>query len=226
MGVVYEAFDDEREGVVALKTLRAIDADARLRFKTEFRALQDLQHANLVQLGELIEAEGQLFFTMELVQGVDFLSYVRKDGAPGPHSSPDAPTTTIDHALPAVAPPPRRPGFDEPRLRAALSQLARGLAALHAAGKVHRDIKPSNILVSDAGRVVLLDFGLVEDVAGQKRTSSLLAGTAAFMAPEQYQPHVPAGPACDWYSVGVLLYLALTGRLPFDGPPDVVRETK
>src|SRR5262249_10863101 len=182
MGVVYEAFDDEREGVVALKTLRVIDAEARLRFKTEFRALQDIQHPNLVQLGELIEVEGKLFFTMELVQGVDFLSYVRKDA--GPQSASDWPTATVDQPFPAVAPPPRKPGFDEPRLRAALSQLARGLAALHAAGKVHRDIKPSNILVTDAGRVVLLDFGLVEDVAGQKRTSPL-AGTAAFMAPEQ-----------------------------------------
>src|SRR5262252_10689710 len=77
MGVVYEAMDHERDVRVALKTLRSPNAEALLRFKHEFRALQDLQHPNLVNLGELIEEQGQWFFTMELVQGIDLLSWVR-----------------------------------------------------------------------------------------------------------------------------------------------------
>ncbi|EYF05920.1 serine/threonine-protein kinase [Chondromyces apiculatus] len=77
-GVVYEAFDRERSGRVALKVLRALDPEARLRFKAEFRSLQDLHHPNLVSLGELHDEDGQLFFTMELVRGVDFMVYVRQ----------------------------------------------------------------------------------------------------------------------------------------------------
>src|SRR4051812_40433558 len=77
MGVVYEAIDRERSSRVALKTLRSLEAEALIRFKREFRALQDIQHPNLVSLGELLEEDGQIFFTMELVQGVDFIEYVR-----------------------------------------------------------------------------------------------------------------------------------------------------
>src|SRR5262245_51726386 len=77
MGVVYEALDRERNVRVALKTLRTLDAEALTRFKNEFRSLQDIQHPNLVSLGELLEENGQLFFTMELVRGVDFFEWVR-----------------------------------------------------------------------------------------------------------------------------------------------------
>src|SRR5688500_9957829 len=77
MGVVYEAFDRERSVKVALKTITTLTPDTLLRFKNEFRALQDLQHPNLVRLDELFEDEGTWFFTMELVDGVDFLRNVR-----------------------------------------------------------------------------------------------------------------------------------------------------
>ncbi len=78
MGVVYEATDTERDGQrVALKTLRNLDATSLLRFKAEFRALADIHHENLVRFGELLAHESHWFFTMELLRGVDFLSWVR-----------------------------------------------------------------------------------------------------------------------------------------------------
>src|ERR1700729_669891 len=78
MGVVYEAFDKERRARVALKTLNRFDGDALTRFKREFRALQGLAHPNLVALGELFFESDEWFFTMELLDGVDFVSHVRR----------------------------------------------------------------------------------------------------------------------------------------------------
>src|SRR5688572_5702178 len=83
MGVVYEALDKKLDMPVALKTLHAPDPHAIYRLKKEFRLVQDLQHENLVALGELVEDEGTWFFTMELLEGVDFRSYVRNEGPHG-----------------------------------------------------------------------------------------------------------------------------------------------
>jgi hypothetical protein len=114
------------------------------------------------------------------------------------------------------APPGRRP-FDEARLRDVLGQLAEGLGYLHARGRLHRDVKPSNVMVEHGGRVVLLDFGLVVELGAEgERTESGVAGTPCYMAPEQAGGD-PIGPAADWYAVGVMLYQALTGVLPFEG---------
>src|SRR5688572_11159977 len=75
MGVVYEAFDKERGAPVALKTIHQLSPQSLARFKNEFRALQDIDHPNLVSLGELFEENGHWFFTMDLVQGVPFLEH-------------------------------------------------------------------------------------------------------------------------------------------------------
>jgi hypothetical protein len=191
MGVVYEAMDGERR--VAIKTLRHVDAEAIYRLKAEFRSLQDISHPNLIQLGELVESGGRWFLSMEFVDGVDFLGYVQGTPARG-----------------GVA-------CDVERLRHALRQLAAGLAVLHGAGKIHRDVKPGNVLVTDAGRVVLLDLGLVADTS-DRTGSGTIVGTASYMAPEQ-AASAQRHPAGDWYAVGVMLYEALTGRLPFEGEP-------
>jgi serine/threonine protein kinase len=132
MGVVYEALDGERNARVALKTLRDFEASSLLRFKHEFRSLQDLVHPNLIALHELFQENGQWFFTMELVSGVDFLGYVRSPGRDGVPKNPfdrddlrvnPDDETMIDWSRPSlsdIAPPSSKPGqgFDEPRLRA------------------------------------------------------------------------------------------------------------
>jgi hypothetical protein len=105
---------------------------------------------------------------------------------------------------------------DRQRLRRTLYQLCVGVNAMHAAGYIHRDLKPSNVLVTPAGRVVVLDFGLVRQTGTLSLRGDGLQGTPSYMAPEQALEQTPH-PAADWYAVGTMLYEALTGRLPYDG---------
>jgi len=214
MGVVYEAIDRERDGRrVALKVLQRHDADSLVRLKREFRALADVRHPNLVSLYELSVEGGAWFFTLELVDGVDFLTWLR----PQLSALRDAPTGALDVTLRAGA---AAAGVDLLRLREAFRQLVAGVAFLHAQGRLHRDLKPSNVLVTREGRVVILDFGLVLELEGVQSISeargSSIVGTAAYMAPEQAGSGV-VGPSADWYAIGVMLFQALTGRVPFDG---------
>jgi hypothetical protein len=200
MGVVYRAFDRRRGHVVALKSLPRLGPSALYRFKREFRAVADVAHPNLVSLYELVSDKAGWFFSMELIEGVDFLAHVRPGG--------------------------QSPRMD--RLRGALRQLAEGVMALHATGRLHRDLKPSNVRVTPVDRVVILDFGLVAELGPDGRhqsTESHVVGTVAYMAPEQAAGQ-PTGPAADWYSVGVMLHEALTGQLPFTGDPRRVLAAK
>ena len=229
MGVVYRARDHERGIDVALKTLRNASGRDLYRFKREFRALADIVHPNLATLHELYTVGDEWFFTMELVEGTTFLDWVRPHGGAGeqdrgssapPSTDPDAPTITS--SLPA--PVDRRERIVEARLDAArledaLRQLCDGVHALHLVGKLHRDLKPSNVLVDDKGRVVLLDFGLVQALADgpvDLTHERAVVGTPAYMSPEQAADQ-PLTEASDWYAVGVMLYEALTGRRPFEG---------
>ncbi len=192
MGTVYRAYDRERRRPVALKVMNRASTATILRFKREFRTLLGVAHPNLITLYELIYDGKNWFLTMELLEGVNFLQYVRGE----------ARTTAR---------------WD--RLREAARQLATGIAWLHAAGKLHRDIKPTNVIVTREGRVVLLDFGLVVEQGFDglhQSTEQHILGTAAYMAPEQ-AVGLPVSSAADWYSVGVMLFEALTGRLPFLG---------
>ncbi len=223
MGAVYpQAFDRERGRHVALKTVRSSQpADALLQLKNEFRSLQDLRHHNLVHLFELVEADGRFFVSMELVEGASFLAHARPGAAEASvsglsetralramNSTTCEPQSLLDSAGVGGE-------LVEARLRAALGQLAEGLCALHDYGKVHRDIKPSNVLVTTSGRVVIVDFGLARDLSGAAVDGGR-AGTRAFMAPEQAAGQALTS-AADWYSVGVMLYLALTGSFAISG---------
>jgi serine/threonine protein kinase len=128
---------------------------------------------------------------MELVEGTDFGTFLRRAGAHRP--------------------------CDDGRLYGAARQLAFAIRAVHAAGVLHRDIKPSNVLVSSEGRVVLIDFGLADRLRGAAREtvgSGVLLGTHGYMPPEQAFGEA-LGTAADWYSFGVTLFEATTGRLPF-----------
>jgi hypothetical protein len=227
MGVVHLARDRKRDVQVALKTLHRLDGPGLTRLKHEFRALADLAHPNLVTLYELFGEDDGWFFTMELVDGVPFHRWTAAQPRPG---EPDLLLTTTIRArdlerrhppVPAAAQasPDRlpRPVADLQRLRAALRGLTDGVQALHDAGTLHRDLKPSNVLVTPSGRVVVLDFGLAQGSEQPRIGAEGLEGTPQFVAPELVLGEAP-GPASDWYAVGVMLYQALTGRFPIQGP--------
>ncbi|MEW6272327.1 MAG: protein kinase, partial [Thermodesulfobacteriota bacterium] len=199
LGRVYRAHDLLRGHVVAVKTILNVGPDEVYWLKSEFRSLADVRHRNLAELHELVVDASSCFFTMELVDGVDFVDFVERALGSARSFSAGAPQTTL--------------------LYDCLAQLVYAIRAVHRAGKLHRDIKPSNILVTREGRVVLLDFGLTIPV--RRRTSRAAAewsicGTPAYMSPEQSEGR-PLSPKTDWYSAGVVLYEALTGTLPFTG---------
>lgn len=227
MGVVFEAVTRDGARRVALKTLRSMSPSGLIRFKREFRATQSLVHPNLVGLHELVAENDAWFFTMELLEGTSFLAHVRRDARPRAlgateivghddgAASLDDPEVT---ALPAEARAREEAGFDEARLRAALRQLALGVAALHDAGKIHRDLNPGNVFVTPEGRVVVIDFGLIGSLAGpagEPDSFDGAGGTPGYMAPEQADRS--ACEASDWYALGIMLYEALTGQIPFSG---------
>jgi len=220
-GFVYEAIDRDRDGRVALKMLRVLDGEMLLQLKEEFRSLQDLEHRNLIRLFELSCEGDKWFFTMELVEGVGFSTYVggvpeRKERDASRDLDTLSSGTTIAGGARSRKQARTPRALDEEKLRSALVQLAEGLNALHAAGKVHRDIKSSNVLVTTEGRVVILDLGLVRDAEDVAEDKSLVVGTISHMAPEQAAGS-DVGPAADWYSVGAVLYQCLTGHYPFEG---------
>ncbi|MDP2389938.1 MAG: serine/threonine-protein kinase, partial [Acidobacteriota bacterium] len=238
-GVVYEAFDREREAVVALKMLHRLDAKGLYRFKQEFRSLSDIAHENLITLHELLSHAGQWYFTMEFIEGGTILDYVwNVSGGAGPDAitpskgSSDGPTETIarldqlaSQADASSANFAVHPSLTARliaseninRLRDAVRGLAEGLSAIHRHGIVHQDVKPANVMVTPSGRVVLLDFGLAKNVAVDVTASTQVSGTPAYMSPEQASGR-PLSEATDWYAVGVVMYQALTGRLPHSGP--------
>jgi len=212
-GVVYQAYDRARRAHVALKSFNRADIDSVYDFKKEFRVLADLSHPNLVSLYELFGNEESWFIAMELVAGVDFITYVRGGAAAETNARAGA------EQLP-------RTECDVTRLGDAMTQLCQALAYLHGEGKLHCDVKPSNVLVTKGGQLKLLDFGLATDTLPASIDDTLrIRGTPAYVAPELAAGQRPAE-ASDWYSVGVMLFEALAGQRPFDGTVAAILDAK
>jgi eukaryotic-like serine/threonine-protein kinase len=227
MGVVYRAYDHYLGREVALKTLRAEDPNLFYSLKEEFRAAASIVHPNLVELYELFVHGAECFFTMELLEAVPFTRSVRQGGSsvPALFESPAWLGTRDPRELltksgtlrigprPDVA--PHEGGSSAgaaARLAAGAAQLVTAVAALHDAGRVHCDLKPSNIVITHTGRLVVLDFGLSAPLLGQLARPGF-SGTLSYAAPEQLWGG-DLTVATDWYSVGVVLFEALTGELP------------
>ncbi len=185
MGVVYRAHDSELGRDVAVKTFDELHRDAAADLKEEFRTLSQIVHDNVVRLHELYREDERVFFSMDLVEGTDIVTFLR--------------------------------GAEEEAQREVILQVTRALMAVHASGTLHRDVKPTNVLVDDDGRAVLLDFGLSWNVHRARGERAPIAGTIAYMAPEVLWGR--GGAAADWFSLGVLLFEAATGDLPWGDEP-------
>jgi streptogramin lyase len=188
MGVVYRATHLGLERPVALKVIarELSDRDGfRERFLRESRLAARLDHPSVVPIFDSREVDGELIVAMRLVAGGDLRKLIDREGPLAPE-----------------------------RALALLGQVADALDAAHAAGIVHRDVKPHNVLV-EGERAFLSDFGLAKavDETGTGSSASVV-GTAAYMSPEQWRGG-SVGPAADVYSLGCVLYEALTGVAPF-----------
>lgn len=206
MGVVYEVLDGARGERIALKTLHPHKTSRQvLDLKHEFRFLANISHPHLINMRDLHVEGEDVFFTMDLIEGVDFVSYVW--GAP----------RRDEDGEDVLGPPSQIPVWDqamEGRLRHALNQLVEGVIAIHSYGLLHRDLKPSNILVTHDEKVIILDFGIAHDDLADHGVQSWNLGTPLYSSPEQ-AAGAGSTRASDWYAVGAILFQALFGFGPF-----------
>ena len=201
MGEVYRARDPRLNREIAIKLLPerlADDVRALERFRREARAVAALNHPNVVTIHAVEEADGLHFLTMELVVGESLKEVIAEGPAP------------VDRFFDIVLP------------------LCDGLAAAHQAGVTHRDLKPGNVMLSDTGRIKVLDFGLATvadagaDLADAATITSPLTGdgitrgTVPYMSPEQLEGQ-PVDHRSDIFSMGVVMYELATGQRPFTG---------
>lgn len=191
MGVVYLARDVQLDRDVAIKVLPpelAANAVARERFLREARTAAGLSHPHIVPIHRVGEAQGVVFFVMSYIAGETLGQRLRTQG-------------------------PMPPG-DVARV---LREVAWALAYAHGRGIVHRDIKPDNILIEEgSGRAMVTDFGIASDMERAALTPAPLMGTAHYISPEHAAGAALDGRS-DLYALGVVGYLALSGRYPFDG---------
>ena len=190
MGVVYKAEDTRLRREVAIKFLpsdAAADAEVRKRFKIEAQAAAALNHQNIATIYSIEETDDQAFIVMEHIEGRVLKQMI------------DSGPIALDKALDIA------------------DQIAQGLQAAHDGGIVHRDIKSGNIIVTRQGGVKIMDFGVAKPAGSSGiTTTGTTVGTIAYMSPEQIQSS-DVDHRTDLWSLGVVLYELLTGRLPFWG---------
>jgi len=189
MGAVYKAKDQELGRLICLKVIRtglASNPEVLQRFKQELILARKVTHKNVVRTYDLGEFEGTRFITMEFIEGRDLKSIVQEKGKLPPQEA-----------------------------AAIIRQVCRGLAAAHNAGVVHRDLKPQNIMVEADGRASIMDFGIARSAEQSGLTvSGAMIGTPEYMSPEQAMVQA-ADARSDIFAVGLILYEALTGNLPY-----------
>jgi beta-lactam-binding protein with PASTA domain/predicted Ser/Thr protein kinase len=189
MADVYCVEDLQLGRRVALKLLYrrfAEDEEFVERFRREASSAAGLQHPNVVAVFDRGEFDGTYYIAMEFLEGRSLKQIVRQEGALEP-----------DHAIDLVA------------------QILKAARFAHRRGIVHRDIKPHNVIVDDEGRAKVTDFGIARAGASDMTETGSIMGTAQYLSPEQAQGH-PVDARSDLYSIGVVLYELLTGRVPFD----------
>jgi hypothetical protein len=189
--VVFRARDGRVGGQVALKlfTQAVYDEETDRRFRREIMLSREVTHPNVVRLYDIGFFHGFRYLTMELLSGRDLRSRMRR----GPLSIDEA----LDYLIQACA----------------------GLHAAHERGVIHRDVKPENCFVTRDGRLKLMDFGIAKLQAATGLTATgMIAGTAAYMAPEQAMNFRGVTASADIYSLGVVAFELFTGRLPFQHP--------
>ena len=188
MGVVYRGVDETLDRQVAIKAIspELVEDDLVRRFRAEAVTLAKVNHPNIATVYELFRDDDRLLMVMELVNGQTFEQLIERDGP-----------MSIERASSLI------------------EQILEALGHAHRAGIVHRDLKPVNLMLTDAGIVKVMDFGIAR-VSGTERMTShgLMVGTPAYMAPEQVRGDDVDG-RTDLYAVGVVFYRLLTGKLPF-----------
>ena len=191
MGKVYRALDKELNEEVALKLIKPeVSSDKKTieRFKNELRLARKISHKNVGRMYELMEKEGIRFISMEYVPGEDLKSSIRRFGQLPIGKS-------IDIA----------------------KQVCEGLTEAHELGVVHRDLKPSNIMIDKKGNAKIMDFGIARSLEAKGITGAgMMIGTPEYMSPEQVEGK-EVDPRSDIYSLGVILFEMVTGRVPFEG---------
>jgi serine/threonine-protein kinase len=191
MGEVYRAHDAVLTREVAIKVLHpALAGDPGFveRFRTEARSAAGLNHPNVVHVHDWGAVDGVYFMVMEYVRGQSLRDVLNAEGILAPAAAADV-----------------------------LLQVLAALDHAHRKGIVHRDVKPENIMLTPEGVAKVADFGLARAYADARSTQTgMVTGTVQYLAPEQLQGE-PADPRTDLYSLGIVAYELLTGRVPFDG---------